>query len=124
MTFERDPFCPNTKFKVKFSGLSHCSPRKVYLKENDCNGNILGSCTLGSNGCMLYLKMSESGNHTVVACIDKNNDGDFNDPGEQKISNVLINCHACTGRTKCNSLPICGGWCASKCLNQGEICEV
>jgi len=123
MTFERDPFCPNTNFKVKFSGLSHCSPRKVYLKENDCNGKILGSCTLGSKGCTLYLKMSELGNHPIAACIDKNSDGDFNDSGEQKISNVLINCHACTGRTKCNSLPICGGWCESRCLNQGEICE-
>jgi hypothetical protein len=121
--FAEDPFCPNTKFRVKFSGLSHCSPRKIYLKEDDCNGNTLGSCKVGSKGCSLYIKMSEVGNHTLAACIDKNDDGDFTDAGEQKIGNALIDCHFCLTRTKCNSLLVCEGWSETRkiCLNEGEL---
>jgi hypothetical protein len=122
--FEKDPFCPNTRFRAKISGLSHCNPRKVYLREDSCSGETLASCKLGKRGCATYLKMSEIGTHTVVACLDKNGDGDYEDFGEQETANVSISCHFCMSKLRCNYLPMCGGWCeiTDVCMNKGEFC--
>jgi len=124
LTFTRDPYCPDTDIVATISGLSHCNNKIAYLKEDSCDGTILGQCRVGSSSCTVNFRMSEVGTHQIVACVDKDSNGNFNNPGEQVSSSVKIDCHSCTTRIYCNSKSSCNGWClASKtCLNVGESC--
>jgi len=124
VTFLKDPYCPGTPFTVAVSGLSHCTGRIAYLREDSCDGRTIGQCRMGSITCGFKSMISEVGNHNVVACVDKNLDGDFSDSGEQVASNVVIDCHSCMTPMGCNSKLVCNGWCSplKTCLNNGETC--
>jgi hypothetical protein len=136
--FVGDPYCPNTNVKALLSGLSDCTGKIIYMKYDSCDGKTLGSCKSGSKGCSFYFKMSEVGVRTMYACIDKNSDGDFNDPGEQSSEPIDITCNYCTSLYRCNRLSQCGGWCKQcggtdgksvnqfhkgVCLNPDETCQ-
>ena len=66
------------------SGLANCNDKVVYIRKDSCSGTQVSSCTITSGTCTgpSFLSPSTEGLYTYYACIDKNNDDDFNDSGE------------------------------------------
>jgi hypothetical protein len=122
--------------RLHVSGLTLCTGKKVYFKEESCNGKTIGSCTLNKdNVCVRNVFFKEIGTPTVVACLDKNGDGDFTDPGEQASLTFNVNCNNCVFNhcpiSQCIKCYTCGGFGRSntnpygepRCLNPGEDCS-
>lgn len=110
LKFEKQDPCPNLPIKAEIKGVKGCTGDTAYLKENDCDGKTIGTCTLGSTGCSIKFQMTEVGNHTMAACVDTNEDGDFTDAGEQFTTNLEVNCHACNQK-QCGKGDYCSTWC-------------
>jgi hypothetical protein len=133
----KDP-CPGVVNTIKAFGLSGCVGKTVYLKEGtDCTGKTLAVCVAGTS-CYLKYNITEIGAHKIMACVDINGNGNFNDPGETKASDIEINCNACRFTSECIKTGACT-WCANcgsgsnirmvnpfhanKCLNPTESCK-
>jgi len=127
--------CPNKYVRAHVSGLVLCTGKRVYLREESCEGRILGTCVLNRNGeCVRNLRFKDIGTPTVVACLDKDSDSDFIDSGEQDSVTLNVNCNNCEFSqcplSVCNKCDKCGGTCnantnqygESRCLNPGESC--
>ncbi|NIM46628.1 MAG: S8 family serine peptidase [Candidatus Aenigmarchaeota archaeon] len=88
-------------------GLSGCINQIIYIRKDSCDG--VGACEifeledwyayppclwgLTCSNCMCKFKAPNlGGNHTYYACIDKNWDGDFDDPGESGSRVLSVNC--------------------------------
>ncbi|MEM2181026.1 MAG: S8 family serine peptidase [Nitrososphaeria archaeon] len=81
--------------KVNVSGLQYCRDVPVKIKRDSCNGPIACECSAVGNGCFCeFTAPSEPGNYVYYACIDKNNNGNYNDPGEvdSKTLKVIAPC--------------------------------
>lgn len=134
LTTLNDP-CPGTNLRAVISGVNGCSGKIAYLKEDSCDGKTIGFCTVGISSCLATFKISEVGDHTLVACLDKNGNGNFGDLGDQASKIIDVTCNACRTQTYCNSLSQCGGWCLtcngklsnpfkqSICLNTWQTCS-
>jgi hypothetical protein len=83
---------PNTLITPSASGLSNCDGKTVTFRESSCSGPIKSSCIVSGNGCTGndFNAPSSDGSYTYYACIDKNNDNDFSDPGEQDSENLQV----------------------------------
>jgi hypothetical protein len=86
--------------RAYISNLSYCDNVTVYIKKDSCDGNI--SCTTKGNGNCQFVVPEAPGNYTYYACIDKNNDLDFNDDGE--IAAYIINVIKSEEKFKINSI--------------------
>jgi hypothetical protein len=86
---------PSKSVVPSVSGLSDCDSKNVYFRKDSCSGTQVSSCTLTDGGCtgLNFSSPSNEGLYTYYACIDKNDDGDFSDSGENssKILNVTEN---------------------------------
>jgi len=131
--------CPKVKFNVSASielFTTFCDKKRVYFKLGSCDGTTLTYCILKNGECRSkHAILRELGTPKVVACVDLNGDGDFNDNGEQDSLNVNVNCNNClinrcsisAGCTKCRE---CGLTCGSytnqynenRCLNPDQQC--
>ncbi|MBS3054871.1 MAG: hypothetical protein J4452_00055 [Candidatus Aenigmarchaeota archaeon] len=129
--------CPKEWVTAYVKGLSSlCQRQRVYIREDSCDGRTLGTCVLNRNGeCRRRFRFTEIGTPTLVACLDKNKDGDFVDSGEQDSITLNVNCNNCEPIGKCplsvcDRCYRCDGHCnantnnyaADKCLNPGESC--
>ena len=125
--------CAREDPRVYISGLNlYCYGYRVYLKSESCDGPTLGTCVINRLGqCVRNVFFKEIGTPTVFACLDKNKDGDFNDPGEQTSLTFNVNCNNCVFSacpiglcTKCYK---CSGYntnpySLSTCLNPDQSC--
>jgi len=130
--------CPGKFFYALASELTHCDKKKVYFKLDSCDGAILASCILKNGECERRIRLKELGAQTVVACIDKNGDGDFNDAGEQDLLIFNVNCNNCVfvrcpTSLECKQCYMCkdpigtinyvNSYFANMCLNPDQPCE-
>lgn len=61
---------------ANITGLSNCDGKITYLKEANCEGAAVNSCTVAGGGCALsFAKPSTNKSYSV--CIDKNTNGIF-----------------------------------------------
>jgi hypothetical protein len=80
------------------SNLISCQGKTVYFKDGPCSTvNTKLSCTIGSggDGCMPKNPSSFSapgsvGTYTYYACVDKNDNSNFNDAGESDSANLNV----------------------------------
>ena len=76
-----NPMISNKEVIAKITGLTGCDDKKIKLKSNECfvaTGDI-EECTLKSNTCEIKIKGIKG---RYFACIDKNNDNNYNGFGE------------------------------------------
>jgi hypothetical protein len=83
---------PSAPVTPSASGLSNCNGKTVTFREGSCSGTIKSSCSVSGNGCTgnAFNAPPNDGLYTYYACIDKNNDNDFSDPGEQDRENLQV----------------------------------
>jgi hypothetical protein len=116
---------PSSSVHIDFCGLSYCGGRRIYLKNNTCDTSdsesLITSCEipLGGEGCVVNFEApSVTGSYTYYGCIDRNEDGDFNDEGES-VSFDLKVCkpvgYECQKNEECCEI---GG--LSLCMEVGE----
>lgn len=77
---------------ANISGLSNCEGKTAYVKDymGCTSGETIAKCTLDSSSCVTnFTAPSQEGEYGYYACIDKNDDQDFNDSGEQSNKEVL-----------------------------------
>lgn len=75
---------------ARIYGLSNCDEKIVHLKQLNCNGLEMGSCSISGNECWIYFSTpTYEGNYTYAACIDKNGDGSFKSE-ETKLSVLTV----------------------------------
>ena len=86
--------------RAYISNLSYCDNVTVYVKKDSCDGNIL--CTTKGNGNCQFGVPENPGNYTYYACIDINNDSDFNDDGE--MAAFIVNVIRSEEKFKINSI--------------------
>jgi hypothetical protein len=70
------------------SNLSYCENATVYIRKDSCEGDT--ACTLKGNGNCQFVVPENPGNYTYYACIDKNNDSDFDDEGERTAYSISV----------------------------------
>jgi hypothetical protein len=96
LTLNRDQIClGGEKTTATASGFLECTNKRVFFRLNGCNGKTLGFCTLGGTKCSQNLIFNDAGTHQLFACVDKNNDGDFDDLGEQDSLSVHVSMQFC-----------------------------
>jgi hypothetical protein len=83
---------PNTQVTPTVSGLRDCEGKTVHFMEGSCTGTEKGSCNIGldGHGCNLPGIQAPGSTTTYSACLDKDEDSDFNDPGEQSSAALEI----------------------------------
>ncbi len=76
---------PSSYVEPSAYGLSYCTGKTVYFKQDSCSGSQKSSCVITENGCVGsgFAVPPASGPYIYYACIDKNGDTDFADLGEQ-----------------------------------------
>ena len=70
------------------SGLQYCEEKNVTIRKDSCNGEI--ACVAKANENCQFTVPSIEGNYTYFACVDKNNDNDYNDAGEQASASIVV----------------------------------
>ncbi len=89
LTLDPSSVAPYGLVKPSASGLSDCTGKSIKFRRNSCSGTAVSSCISGSAGCAGPAFIAPApGTYTYYACINKNNENGFNDPGE-KDSKVL-----------------------------------
>jgi len=66
------------------SGLRDCENKTISIRRYSCNG--VEVCNTTQDNSCTFLAPSEKGRYTYYACIDKNDDGDTEDPGENSLA--------------------------------------
>ncbi|MFH8107712.1 MAG: hypothetical protein QXJ25_01670, partial [Candidatus Aenigmatarchaeota archaeon] len=74
--------------RAYISGLQYCEGYNVTIRKDSCNGDL--ACIAKANENCQFTTPSQEGNYTYYACIDKNNDNDYNDPGEQASARIEV----------------------------------
>jgi len=70
---------------------SECDGKAVYIRDGSCAGTTLDTCTLLGGSCgASFTAPSPPGTHNIYACVDKNDDGDFADSGEQDYVTINV----------------------------------
>jgi hypothetical protein len=78
---------PSSPVQIGFCGLSYCGGRRIHLKNNTCSAypddeHLITSCEipLGGEGCVVNFEApSVTGSYTYYGCIDRDEDGDFDE---------------------------------------------
>ncbi|MCW1299922.1 MAG: hypothetical protein OH354_05120 [Candidatus Parvarchaeota archaeon] len=84
---------PQSPISAKIYGLnSLCAGHKVYLKKQNCTGEIIISTTLDSNGSRSFQFSAPSmlGTHTYAACVDITGNETFDKPEEYTTKQVRV----------------------------------
>tara|TARA_Y100000034_G_scaffold74045_1_gene89020 strand:+ start:577 stop:1962 length:1386 start_codon:yes stop_codon:yes gene_type:complete len=89
LEFSPNPVDEGLNVMVKISNLSGCDNKTAKLRTNPCTFAFgdLESCILKDGECSLNLKLE---NKRYYVCIDKNNDGDMTDFGENKFEDLVV----------------------------------
>lgn len=89
LEFEPNPIDGGLNTMAKISGLTGCDNRTVKLRTNPCTFAIgdLESCVLENGSCELSLKLE---NKRYYVCLDKNDDGDMIDFGENVFEDLVV----------------------------------
>jgi len=107
-------------------GLSNCQGKTIYIKMYSCRGTDITSCTSSSTGCSAsFTAPAQEGTYYFYACIDKNNDGDFDDSGEQTSSALGVKPRCGDKGGSCMSAHFCyeyGGTCLDDKYECPECC--
>ncbi|MEM5794513.1 MAG: NEW3 domain-containing protein [Candidatus Aenigmatarchaeota archaeon] len=85
LTLDKTVVPPSASVTPSASGLSNCDGKKISFRDNACGlGNEVSSCIVSGNGCQgsSFTAPSSDGFYRYYACIDKNENGNFNDQGE------------------------------------------
>lgn len=88
-----NPSAPSSKVTASVSGLSDCDGKIAYVESSklECNCSILGS------GCSCsFIAPASPGDYSYCAKVDKNNDGDFDEPGEVDCENLIVQSLVCS----------------------------
>jgi hypothetical protein len=94
-----------TQIKAITAGLmgKECLGKIIHVRLDSCNGEKACLCTSKGSGCSCYFKaplpfISSEGLHrwyrseyVYHACVDKNNDGDYSDEGEDASTTLTVN---------------------------------
>ncbi|MBU5678914.1 MAG: hypothetical protein KQA36_03460 [Candidatus Aenigmarchaeota archaeon] len=74
--------------RAYISGLQYCEGYNVTIRKDSCSGEL--ACTAKANENCQFSAPQQEGNYTYYACIDKNNDNDYDDPGEQTFAKIEV----------------------------------
>jgi len=128
LSLSKIQLCPKPEaLKVNITGVNACKSKKVLFKLDGCDPEDLQLryCIINSKGqCVktVYINPHVLGVHNIFACMDKNKDGDFNDPGEQTSVGIDLDCNNCN-KYQCRIAPTCD-YCSSSetCINDWQTC--
>lgn len=129
----------NQKIYYNISGYSNCGGRTVYLRKGFCSGALVASYSAATEiyeayvGYQNYFNVTSTGPYAYFACLDMNNDGDYDDAGEVDSKSLAVDgggdqtcdsthCSSCANLTSCsaaNCLWTAGGVCVT---NMGPQC--
>jgi len=70
--------------EASVSGIKNCEDKTISIRRYSCKGSEVCNTTQ-DNSCTFFAP-SEKGRYTYYACIDKNDDGDTEDPGENALA--------------------------------------
>jgi hypothetical protein len=100
LTLNPSSTTPGGSVTPSASGLSGCGGKVVHFRKDSCAGTEVSSCTIPNDdgGCTgsSFNAPSTPGTYTYYACIDKNNDTDFADEGENDQKTLTVT-EECTG---------------------------
>jgi len=110
LSLSPNPTSPSSTVTASADNLSNCNGKTIYIKDyNGCaSGSTVCSCTSSSTGCSCtFTAPSSPGQYDYYACIDKNGNGNFADPGEQssKVTLNVISSTTTTTTTTTTTLP-------------------
>ena len=73
------------------SGLSNCDGT-IEFRKDSCDDDKMSECSILTDGCSgsPFTAPSSTGTYTYYACVDKNNDGDFEDDGESDSATLSV----------------------------------
>jgi len=106
LSLSPNPTSPSSTVTANADNLSNCNGKTIYIKDyTGCaSGVTICSCTSSSTGCSCtFTAPSSPGQYGYYACIDKNGDGDFADPGEQSDKAILNVASSTTSTTSTTS---------------------
>lgn len=77
------------------SGLSNCDGKGTYVRRESCEHREYTyqycNCSISGSGCSCdFIAPSSPGTHIFYACVDKNDDGDFQDSGERAVATLEV----------------------------------
>ena len=91
LELEPNPADESSNVAAKMNNLSGCQNKTIFLRTSTCPSIIfseVGSCVAGGTGCELSFVALE--NKRYYACIDKNEDGDMVDFGENVFEDLIV----------------------------------
>lgn len=89
LTLNPSTVAPSGSVTASASGLSSCDGKTVYFKRNSCTGTQDSSCLVSGTGCSGSFA-APSSTYNYYACIDKNGDLDYTDPGENDGKTLVV----------------------------------
>ncbi len=96
-------------------GLSSCAGKTIYFRKSTIclDSGEVSKCASGSSGCQgpPFNAPTTAGSHDYIACVDKDDEGDFIDAGEKDLTklNVTSTSACCTAGTSCAAGSCCTG---------------
>jgi len=91
LTLTPDTTTPETTVEAEVTGLSNCAGETVDIIKDSCDGELIDSCTVGIAGCSIdFTAPAELGTYDYYACLDINEDSDFDDIGEQESATLTV----------------------------------
>jgi len=79
---------------ANITGLSNCQGKEIKLVAGtNCSSDSVGQTTIGeegANGAIEFIAPSSEGNYNYTACIDINDDGDYEDVGEHDTETLTV----------------------------------
>lgn len=90
LVFEPNPVAKGENAIAKISNMTGCDNKTVFLRINPCSYLLedIGFCVLENDACQINLSSPE--NRIYYACVDKNDDKDKTDFGEEIFSNLIV----------------------------------
>ncbi|MBU3905052.1 MAG: hypothetical protein KJ906_02815 [Nanoarchaeota archaeon] len=98
---------PSQTIVGSISGLTpYCTNATARIRSETCAGTIVCATTITSSGTgsCSFTAPNSTGNYNYMACVDKNNDGDYSDAGESYPIILFVSWCANLGE-KCASAP-------------------
>lgn len=87
INLSKDSVETDESVKVDVSGIQNCSS-PIFVRLVSC-GNNISLCQLANNSCS-FAAPPIAGSYAVFACIDKNNNGNYNDAGESESKTLIV----------------------------------
>ncbi|MCD6371690.1 MAG: hypothetical protein J7L39_03160 [Candidatus Aenigmarchaeota archaeon] len=91
LTLSPSSTSPSSTVTASVSGLSNCNGKTVYIRENSCSGTSVTSCSVSGSGCSSDFNAPPTqGTYSYYACIDKNENGNYDDRGEYDSATLIV----------------------------------